>query len=190
MSGRHATAARSAGVTTARRAGHFDGFDLARRQASITGQIDAATLPRVVDRLDPEGGDARIAWRIVGTTDARGHPALEVGINGAVPLVCQRCLQSFSWPVAQRTLLLLARDETELARIDDDDEHEVVLARGPLDAVTLVEDELLLTLPFAPRCEQADCTGEATHAAMAPPGATAFGALAELKRDVAKKAKR
>lgn len=181
MPGRHATAAR--------RAGHFDAFDLARRRASITGQIDAASLPRVTDRLDPEGGDARITWRIIGTTDALGHPALEVGIDGAVPLVCQRCLQSFSWVLAQRTLLLLARDETELARMDEEDEHEVVLAGAPLDAVTLVEDELLLTLPFVPRCDQADCAGAATRVAMATPGAAAFGALAALKRDGAKKAK-
>ena len=32
----------------------------------------------------------------------------------------------------------------------------MVLAAAPLDAATLVEDELLLTLPFAPRCERAD----------------------------------
>ena len=52
-------------------------------------------------------------------------------------------------PVAQRTLLLLARDERELARLDaEDHEHEVVLADAPLDPLTLVEDELLLTLPL------------------------------------------
>lgn len=181
MPGRHATAAR--------RAGHFDGFDLARRRASITGQIDATSLPRVADHLDPEGGDARVAWRIVGTADAVGHPALEIGIDGAVPLVCQRCLQSFAWTVAQRTLLLLARDEAELERIDDEDEHEVVLARAPLDAVTLVEDELLLSLPFAPRCDQADCAGESAHAEVVASGTSAFGALASFKRDGAKKAK-
>lgn len=181
MPGRHATAAR--------RAGHFDAFDLARRGASITGQIDAASLPRVGDRLDPEGGDARIAWRIVGTTDALGHPALEVGIDGAVPLVCQRCLQSFVWTVAQRTLLRLAHDEAELARIDEQDEHEVLLAGAPLDAVSLVEDELLLTLPFVPRCEQADCGSAPARAASAATGTGAFGALAGWAGGAAKKAK-
>lgn len=181
MAGRQATAVR--------RAGHFDAFDLARRGASITGQMDAASLPRVADRLDPEGGDARIAWRIVGTTDALGHPALEVDIDGAVPLVCQRCLQSFSCPVAQRTLLRLARDEAELAKIDAEDEHEVVLAGAPLDAVTLVEDELLLTLPFVPRCEQAECvaTGAGVAGAQGPKGA--FESLAGFGSGAGKKAK-
>jgi uncharacterized protein len=180
MPGRHATAPR--------RAGHFDAFDLARRGASITGLIDAASLPRVADRLDPEGGDARIAWRIVGTADRLGRPALEVGIDGAVPLVCQRCLQSFSWTLAQRTLLLLARTEAELARLDGEDEHEVVLGTAPLDAMTLVEDELLLTLPFVPRCEQPDCASAATRTETRPPAAPS-GGLAVLGRAALRKAK-
>jgi uncharacterized protein len=181
MPGRHATAPR--------RAGHFDAFDLARRGASITGLIDAASLPRVADRLDPEGGDARIAWRIVGTVDGQGRPALEVGINGAVPLVCQRCLQSFSWTVAQRTLLLLARDEAELARIDAEDEHEVVLGGTPHDAVTLVEDELLLTLPFSPRCDQPECAEAVARVETEQPGTSPFGALAGFPRVSPRKAK-
>ena len=85
--------------------------------------------------------------------------------DGSVPLECQRCLQPFAWPVAQRTTLLLARDERELARLDDgDDEHEVILAEAPLERVTLIEDEVLLALPFAPRCERAGVRGTADAA--------------------------
>ena len=43
-------------------------------------------------------------------------------------------------------------------------EHEVVSAREPLDPLALVEDELLLTLPFAPRHES-DCAPPAGGAA-------------------------
>jgi uncharacterized metal-binding protein YceD (DUF177 family) len=75
---------------------------------------------------------------IVGMTDASGRPALEVRLDGEVPLECQRCcLRTFTWPVAQATVLLLARDERELARLDADDAHEVILAAAPM---TLVED--------------------------------------------------
>jgi uncharacterized metal-binding protein YceD (DUF177 family) len=56
-------------------------------------------------------------------------------------------------PVRQSTMLLLARNEADLLHLDEISEHEVVLANAPLDPVTLVEDELLLTLPFAPRHE-------------------------------------
>ena len=139
-------------------AGRFDGLGVAARRAELSGQVDAAALARVADLLSAEGGDSRIDWRITGSADAGGRPALEVSLRGAVPLTCQRCLRPFRWPVEQTTLLLLARDERELARLDGEDhEHEVILAAKPLDAVELVEDELLLTLPFVPRCPESGC---------------------------------
>ena len=124
--------------------------------------MDVATLPRVADRLaEGAGGIHRgvVAHRRNG--GRAGPPgAGGRGSTASVPLECQRCLQAFAWPVAQRHALLLARDERELARLDaDDDAHEVILAAAPLDPLTLVEDELLLTLPFAPRCERPECAG-------------------------------
>jgi uncharacterized protein len=93
-------------------------------------------------------------------------------------LVCQRCLNPFAVPVAQETMLLLAGDEAELARLDDA-EPEVVLANAPVDPVALVEDELLLSLPFSPRHEECATTGAAPtgeHAIESP-----FAGLARLK---------
>jgi len=175
-----------------RRGGAFEALDVARRHASLRGTVDAMTLPRAADRLSDDGGDAVISWRIVGTVDDTGRPALEIAVDGSVPLVCQRCLQTFDWPIAQRTRVLLARDERELARLDEDDEREVILANAPIEALTLVEDELMLTLPFAPRCERAECAAGAMQAAPAQPAArgASFAALAELKRGGAKATKR
>jgi DUF177 domain-containing protein len=58
--------------------------------------------------------------------------------------------------VDQSTELLLARTQSELTRLDVE-EIEVVLAMERLDALTLVEDELLLSLPFSPRHEDGQC---------------------------------
>jgi uncharacterized protein len=79
---------------------------------------------------------------------------MRVSIQGMVPLTCQRCLGALDQPVGQSTTLLLARDDDELVRLDESSEDEVVLANAPLDPLALVEDELLLTLPFAPRHEE------------------------------------
>jgi uncharacterized protein len=184
MSGRHETAGR--------RGGSFDAFDVAFRRASITGKVDATSLARLAEVLAPETGAALVSWRIAGAEDATGRPALEIGLDGVVPLVCQRCLKAFDWPVLQRTMLLLARDERELAQLDAEDEHEVMLAATPIDTATLVEDELLLTLPFAPRCERAECTKSAMAtigAAETQAAPSAFAALAGLKSKAAKKGK-
>jgi len=168
-----------------RRDGTFDAFDLCARQGTLEGMMDVASLSRLADRLSAEasgGGAGTVAWRIAGGTDTSGRAALQVELDGGVPLECQRCLESFTWPVAQRTLLLLARDERELAQLDEDDEHEVVLAAAPLDVRALVEDELLLTLPFAPRCARPECTGAVAGADMTPATTSAFAALADMQR--------
>ncbi len=137
--------------------GRFDAFRLAERGAVLSGRLDAVDLPRLGDALhDDADATGPIEWRIAGSHDAQGRPALNVAVEGSVPVVCQRCLASFAWPVAQHCELLLAHDEVELARLDADSEAEVLLADGPLDPVAVVEDELLLTLPYAP-FHQGEC---------------------------------
>jgi uncharacterized protein len=140
----------------------FDAFQLAASGGTLAGTVPREALPRIADRL-AAGQDAAqdpgstIAWSIVGTRDEEGRPALEVSIEGVLPLTCQRCLEPVDERVGQSTTLLIARDEEELARLDEASVHEVVLAAGPLDPIELVEDELLLTLPFVPR--HAACPG-------------------------------
>jgi uncharacterized protein len=135
--------------------GRFDGFRLARDRDSLTGTVDAAELPRIRDRvLD---GPAPVAWRIDGSADSQGRPALTVALDGEIQLECQRCLQALAWPVHQRTALVLARDESDMARLDADSDDEVVLAATPLDPAQLVEDELVLALPYAPRHADGAC---------------------------------
>lgn len=165
--------------------GQFDAFALSAARGEVDGVVDAAALDRVADRLAPEGGGSEIAYRVIGSADAVGRPALRVVLNGGVPLTCQRCLRPFSWPIDQSTMLLLARDEQDLARLDaEDHEHEVVLATSKLDPVELVEDELVLTLPFVPRCPEEGCPALKDETEPAEAGTkptSAFGVLAQLR---------
>jgi DUF177 domain-containing protein len=182
---------RSGGLRAERRGGTFDAFDLALRRAALAGTADVASMPRAVDRLAEGAPSAEVSWRITGAVDGSGRPALEIRLDGSVPLTCQRCLQQFAWVVAQRTTLLLARSERELAVLDDgDDVHEVLLAAAPQEISTLIEDEMVLALPFAPRCEQPECAGHPVHS-LDPdaPRASAFASLAGMKNDHAGKAK-
>jgi uncharacterized protein len=134
----------------------LDAFRLAKEHGVLEGNVDAHTLPRVEDVLGE--GPATVLWRIEGSEDAEGRPALEIEVSGAVSLTCQRCLDDFTWPIAQRTEVLLAHDERELAALDAQSSSEVVLAGKPMPALTLVEDELLLALPFAPRHPDNACS--------------------------------
>jgi len=137
--------------------GTFDAARLIRDHGMLEGELDAVALPRVADQL-MEGG-APVAWRISGSTDAVGRPALTIELEGELPLECQRCLGVYRWPLRHTTQVLVARDDAEMARLDNDSELEVVLATGPLDPAELVEDELVLAIHFSPLHPQC-----ATHA--------------------------
>lgn len=166
-------------------AGRFDAFALAARGESLGGEVDVARRARLSDRLAPTARPVPIAWTIEGGHDGAGRPILTVTIKGTLPVVCQRCLQEFDLAVAQQTMLLLARSEAEVGPLDDG-ETEVVLAAAPLDAMTLVEDEVLLSLPFAPSHAEAQCPAGWKQAAEAQPAAVAkaspFARLAALKK--------
>jgi len=147
--------ARSSKAAAARTLSRFDAFRFSRERESLSGTVNAAALSRLSARIS--GGDAPIQWRIEGAVDSMGRPALIVELDGDVTLECQRCLGPLAWPIAQRTELLLARDDAEAARLDADSESEVLIAGTPLDTQTLIEDELVLALPFVARHPDGSC---------------------------------
>ncbi len=133
----------------------FDAYRLAASRGELTGEVDPAALPRLADRVTGAGG--RVRWSIRGDADAEGRPAIVVAIEGAVPLTCQRCLGVVEQPVAQSTLLLLARDEAELVRLDEASEHEVVPAGSivmnqsvALEACAVAHGNLTVTIASEP----------------------------------------
>lgn len=158
-------------------AGRFDAFRLAARGEALAGELDVSHDARVADRVAAGSGPAKVAWSIEGGRDGLGRPMLTVTVQGSLAVICQRCLQSFDVRLNQRSELLLARDEPELARLDAE-EREVVLAAAPLDAAALIEDELLLSLPYAPMHPGSECTAAAPEALR--PGQRASSSFADL----------
>ena len=136
------------------KAGTFDAYRLARERGVLNGTLDIEASERLEDRT--AAGPGEVTWRIEGTSDELGRPAIAIDIEGAVPVTCQRCLSDFALPVERRTLAVLARSEKEADALDASSDHEIVVADHPLDAVELVEEELLLTLPYSPMHES-DC---------------------------------
>ncbi|MEP6942462.1 MAG: YceD family protein [Betaproteobacteria bacterium] len=168
----------------------FDAFKLAERGESLSGEIDATALGRLADRIAeaPEGSSQALRWTVEGGRDEKGRPRLNLNLDGTVFVTCQRCLRPLEQAIEQDTQLLLARDESALIALDAE-ESEVVLAKAPLDALSLVEDELLLSLPFAPRHAEGECMAAT---ALASPGAGAvtsrqrespFAALTAIRTD-------
>jgi len=157
----------------------IDSLDFAENGRQISGKVPVAGLPRLLDVLDSHQGTLEYTLR--GGADKQGHPLLDVNITGNCRLRCQRCLGAMEHAIRIATRLLL-KDQASLDAMDDDEEEafESILADTHLDVLSLLEEEILLSLPFAPRHESGTCqmTDEPIKQKENP-----FAALVKLKRN-------
>lgn len=157
----------------------IDAFDFARNARSLHGKIPLSALERLQDYLTDTLGS--LLYAVGGDQDEEGKLVLQIQIHGAVNLKCQRCLEMLVHVLDINTRLLLAQDEGELSRFDEDASVDSVLARHDLDFLALIEDEIILNLPLSPRHREEECmiaSGQDSYADERTP----FAALAALKK--------
>lgn len=137
-------------------------------------------LVRLKDSLADALGT--VEFEVKGGEDARRRPVLTVAIHGTLRLQCQRCLEALDHPLrVLNTLVLVTGSGAPASELDDED-GEWIEASRELDLAALIEDEILLSLPFAPRHEEGKCRPLRT-AATDSATAAAFTGLAALKRN-------
>lgn len=167
--------------------GSIDPRRFAREQASASGSVAAETLPRLADVLSastvPGQQGNMIHYRIAGFVTPKDQPALRIELSGELGLRCQRCLERLDFPLAvQREVVLVAGTDEFAPSADEQESVDIIPAVSRMDLRELVEEEILLALPLAPRHAAGECEVSATG--QSPPGqadASAFAALARLK---------
>jgi len=157
----------------------IDSLEFARTGQMLRGSLPLPGLTRLRDSLADTLGT--VGFEVTGGTDSRGRPILTVVIHGMLHLRCQRCLEALDHPLqVLNTLLLVAAGNAAVGALDDED-TEWVEASRELDLAMLIEDEILLSLPYAPKHAEGTC--RSLGSAVADGAAqTAFAKLAELKR--------
>ena len=129
----------------------LDVEDLATRGVVLTGAIEPASMPRLLEVAAKP--PAPIAYRIAFTRDVVGRPRVAGRVEGMLPLVCQRCLDDLDWRLDVRFESLVVGDEYE-----DTDGGDAVICPGNRIALEpMIEDELLLALPGAPVHADGSC---------------------------------
>ena len=127
-------------------AGVIDGLQFARAALERRGVVGMEQLPRLGQlRCSTEG----LEYHLRGGRAGDGRPCLRLSVMGSVRLLCQRCLDPIQVPIAIDAELQLAESAREISEADD--EIDRVLASRRMDIAQLVEDEVLLALPMAPR---------------------------------------
>lgn len=148
---------------------------LSERRETIQRSLGAAELPR----LQKESGSplGPVAVEVTGVQTPRGRPGSKMALQGAVERVCQRCLQGVDVKLDVKCAVEWVRSDAELDAADQEDEWDAMLLTDMVDLLPLVEDELLLAIPYAPM--HASCVPAGPSEAGDKP--SPFAMLARLK---------
>ena len=166
-----------------------DVWQLARLGGTLRGRAALAGFARLLEGLPGQPADREVVWSLAGETDGLGQRHVALRVRAVVTLECQRCLAMFDLPLHVDTRLRLVEAEEELEAEDmPEDEPDVpdrVLGSTHFDVAELVEDELILTLPYVPKHEVCPSLPKALETAEG--GDTRrpspFAVLADLKKD-------
>lgn len=130
----------------------IDGLEFARTGSKLQGAWLVADFPRLRDALHADSGSLR--YEVQGVPEEQGRPALRLRLDGSLQLVCQRCLAALEFPLRIEASLQLVATQAELdAEPLEAEGAERIVAGREMSVHDLIEDELLLAIPIAPRHE-------------------------------------
>lgn len=169
---------------------HLDVATFAEQAGELAGELPLATLQRLCDFAAPEsppGPADAVAWAVRGESrPARGGPPqrwLHLEARTGLSMTCQRCLKPLAVTLEVVRDIRFVEGEEAAAEQDADSEDDVLALSASLSLPTLIEDELVLALPWVPRhegCPEPLPSPRAQEPALEQPHP--FAALAQLKK--------
>jgi uncharacterized protein len=131
----------------------IDAIEFARKGLAIHDTIALSQFLRLSDLVS---ADAELGYELSGYVDAESKPRLRLHMHGEAPLVCQRCLEPLAFVIDVDTDFILVGDDSMIPPPDESDEMpDYLVATAEMRVIELLEDELLLALPYAPKHEDA-----------------------------------
>jgi len=128
----------------------IDSLEFVREAGQLSGRIAISALGRVADSLAEDSGALECV--VKGERDQDGNSILILDVSGTLLLRCQRCLESMPHALQiDRRLLLVAPGAVWPDDELESDEFDAVEASKTLALMPLIEEEVLLALPIAPR---------------------------------------
>jgi uncharacterized protein len=134
--------------------GRLDVPAFAQAGATLSAAEPLAAYRRLLAESAVADAVAEVRWTATGEMrTATGGPAvpwIHLDAQLDLPLVCQRCLQPVDTPLQADRWFRFVADEETAALEDEDADEDVLVSSHDFDLRELVEDELLMDIPFAP----------------------------------------
>ncbi|MCH4561701.1 YceD family protein [Halomonas sp. EGI 63088] len=172
-------------MLTTRLPSRVEPYKLAARAEHLEGLMALDGFARLTDEVGAQAGDCRV-WLDFGI-DAQGRRVIRGRLEAELRLPCRRCLSPLAQRVESEFLLGMVTSDALAAELPST--HEPVLVENEqLSLLTVVEDELILSLPQVVYHDEADCevsrdqlTSGADAEAAREPAASPFEVLKRLK---------
>jgi uncharacterized protein len=142
--------------------------------------VSPAELPRVAKEVfDREGG---VEYTLAGMLTPKGEPSIRLSLNAVLNLACQRCMERLPVSLAVTKTLVFTREIDELDPVDEEDEDvDAVPLVAKVDVLDLIDEEVMLSLPIAPRHDEGTCELK-VEGAPNEPSDSPFSVLSQLKK--------
>ena len=141
----------------------FSPWNLVERGAAIDGEADLAELPNLADKVVRIN---TLSYQLLGQKDLGGKAQLSLQVTGELQIQCERCLEPMPYELNCHSTLQVLTPVAAATRsgeheLTDDCDVVVVEVDDKLDALNLLQDEILLALPLISAHEDvADCSTE------------------------------
>lgn len=139
-----------------------DVFALARNGGQLAGQLSVSSLTRLRSDLSDDLG--ALTYQVVGRVGEKTNLFIDIAIDGAMNMVCQRCLEPVSQLISVSNTLQLVESEEQMDNEEDelaailagDDSPEKIVGSKEFNVFDLLEDEVILSLPMSVMHEVCD----------------------------------
>jgi|UniRef100_UPI00404786A1 uncharacterized protein len=172
-----------------------------RRFASESQRVDGAfairRLVRLIEGLPEQplvrevsaavAQEPGVVWfSLLGQMQLGRKPQVVLKVQAQIRLTCQRCMQPLTYTVDESVLFDVVRQESALKDANDAepldlDTPEELVADTRFDIGQLIEDQLILAVPYVPK--HSNCSAAVSPAEEEPVATrvSPFGSLAALK---------
>ncbi|NOL49768.1 YceD family protein [Pelistega europaea] len=141
---------------------YIDLMDVVRLSQTLEGKEPIGSFTRLMEDLPEQTVAGEVLWSLQGHQKTHGPALVTLHVQANPQLQCQRCMGLFHYPVdtdveleVVTSLKALDADVSESGEIDND-AYDKILANKPVDILELVEDELILSLPYIPKHEECE----------------------------------
>jgi uncharacterized protein len=131
------------------------------------GFLSISDLPRLAEEASVihsgDGFDWQMRTHFEDSPGSEPRQILDIGLNGRLHLVCQRCLQDCAVNLAETRRFVLVASEVEADDYPmEDEEQEPLVANQHFNLLETIEDEILLSLPWIPKHPDGFCEPHAS----------------------------